>query len=187
MCMRDTLRAMGRNAWMRWMVLWLGAVLGGCGTPGERIEQGGADLPADFALSVTVFSEFDDPELIARLERWRRPARFVMEADRRLRAAQGPAVTPEVYPPIIRQLRREQVRDLWRLVRAGELLRADHPGRVPDEAVASIPPLGTTALIAVTHDGRVQTRRIVMDAGDGDALAASALVDRLAELCWIRE
>lgn len=172
---------------LRWVVLWLSVVLCACGTPGERIGRDEADPPADLALSVTVFSEFDDPELIARLERWRRPARFVMEADWRLRAAQGPAVTPEVYPPIIRQLRREQVEDLWRLVRAGDLLRDDHPGRVSDEAVASIPPLGTTALIAVTHDGRVQTRRIAMDAGDGDALAASALVDRLAELCWIRE
>ncbi len=178
---------MGRSVSLRWVVLWLSVVLGGCGTPGERIERNDGEPPSDLALSVTVFSEFDDPELIARLERWRRPARFVMEADWRLRAAQGPAVTPDVYPPIVRQLGREQVEDLWRLLRAGELLRADHPGRVSDEAVASIPPLGTTALIAVTHDGRVQTRRIVMDAGDADALAASALIDRLAELCWIRE
>ncbi len=171
---------------MRWVVLGLSVVLGACASSGERSSDDGAP-PADFALSVTVFSEVDDPELIARLERWRRPARFVLEADWRLRAAQGPAVAPDLFPPIIRRLRHEQVGDLWRLVRAGDLLREDHPAAVPGEAVATIPPLGTTALIAVTHDGTVRTRRIAVDAGDADALAASALVDRLAELCWIRE
>lgn len=153
----------------------------------ERAADIGEALPGDLTISVTVFSEHEDPELIARLERWRRPARYIVEADWLLRAALGPGARESTFPTGTRQLTREDVEGLWRTLRGGGLLRIDHPARVGSVERVGAPPLGTTALVQVVHHGRVDSRRISMETGDADALAASALVDQLAALSWIRE
>ncbi len=161
------------------------ALLVSCAAP--KTESAEAGLPGDLALSVTVYSEYQDPELIARLERWRRPGRYVIEPDWLLRSAIGAGARESEFPPGTRQLDREQVESLWRAISQSGLLREQHPDAIPSEQTASPPAIGTTAIIAISHNGSTDARRIVFDSGGADAQAVAGLVDQLAALSWIRE
>lgn len=165
--------------------LVLGGLLGSCTTTGPV----GVDdaVPGDLTISVTVYSEFEDPELIARLERWRRPARYVIEPDWLLRSAVGAGARQSQFPAGTRQLDQAQIERLWRAITQSGLLRGDHPGAIASEQTATPPAIGTTAIVAISHNGKADARRVVLDAGNADAQAVAGLVDQLAALSWIRE
>jgi hypothetical protein len=136
----------------------------------------------DLALAATVFSpRVPLPE--SGLPRSLRPARYIVEADGVLRAAQGP--TSPGFPPRVRQLAPREVDQLWRLLRDSGLLDEANPGRIsdPEDAVRSGD--RTTALVFVSYSDRRTTLRILLDRSTQDAIEAERLVDRLAELSWV--
>ncbi len=166
-------------------VLAGGFALGSCAST-PSVGAGDA-VPGDLAISVTVYSEYDDQELIARLERWRRPGRYIVEPDWLLRSAGGAGVEESEFPPGIRQLDRAQVERLWRAIAQSGLLREGHPDAIASEQTATPPAIGTTAIVAISHNGTTDARRVALDAGNADAQAVAGLVDQLAALSWIRE
>jgi hypothetical protein len=164
------------------------AFLGGCRStppPPPAPEPVPERRPEDFVLSATVMTPRDVEGV--RLPRSLRPARYIVEADGVLRAAVGAGSTTMTFPAQTRQLTPAQFEGLWRQMRESGLLDAANPSRIegPEEAVASRE--HTTALIYASYLGRRRTLRVLLDRGSAEALAAERLVDRLAELAWIRE
>lgn len=141
--------------------------------------------PGDFTLSVTLHAP-PEAELDPALPRWRRPARYIIEPDLVLRAAEGAGASEAAFPPPTRTLQPMHVRDLWRSLRDGGLLQPDHPSAIAAAEAFSPPAAATVAVIYVKHDGRRSIRAIELDGTDSDALAAAAVIDRLAELSWVR-
>ena len=182
---------MRTRVWLTRACVLLGVmVVGACASLRGGVEDDGGDdggVPTDFALGVTVLSGQQDPELNARLVRWRRPVRHVIEADWLLRSAVGVGVNPDVFPAGVRQLRREQVERLWRDIQSSGLLRKDHPSSIAQVQGTGRAMLGSVAIISITHDGRVDARRVSLGGRDADTLAAATLLDHLAALAWIRE
>src|SRR5262245_38039155 len=142
------------------------------------------ERPQDFVLAATVLTPTDVKT--TNLPRSLRPARYIVEADGVLRAAVGAGSTTTTYPPQTRQLTARQMDSLWRQLRESNLLDPGNPSRIDaPEAVARAPDR-TTALIFVGGDGRRVTLRVLLDRRTEDAVAAERLVDRLADLAWIR-
>lgn len=139
--------------------------------------------PPDFALAVTVNAPAGahrNPEV----PRWRRPARYIVEADRELRAATGPGVDQETFPRRTRRLTHDQTKSVWRLLRDSGFLDASHPaivGMVPQR----YDELDTRYVVSYTVRGVTRTLVIDADTPTVDAEAASLLVDQLARLAWI--
>lgn len=169
-------------------------LLCGCGMTTPRMEPTEPaelsplpeEMPADFGLSVTVLSDEIEPGRIGRLPRWQRPARFVIEPDRVLRASDGPGVSTRLFPAATRRLDAGQMLGLWEMVRGTGVVRPGHPGAVAWSD--GEPPIsaGSVAVITVSAGGERRTVIVPVDEADPDAGAARVLVDRLADLAWIR-
>lgn len=142
------------------------------------------ERPVDFVLAATVFT----PENLKTdsLPRSLRPARYIVEADGALRASVGPGATVTTFPPQTRQLTAKQVDGLWRQIRETDLLDAGNPARVNDPEAIPRTPDRTTALVYVGYSGKRVTLRLLLDRASEDSLAAERLMDRLAELAWIK-
>lgn len=175
---------------MRWItpiVLVLGLALfwGGCAGSPEPAPTGD-DPPADFVLSVIVYpgpeEEGDEP-----LPRALRPGVFIIEADGQLRAARGEGAGPGVFPPPTRRISVQERGRLWRLLRDLEVLRDDHPDRLPRAAGYEPPGDRPVAQITVTAAGTRHALAVPLGRDDPDAVAAERLTDRLAELAGVRE
>jgi len=169
-------------------VLVIGALVGcGAGVGAVPDQSAGPQtVPSDLAIGVTVFSPETDPARIQFLERWARPARYIVEPDGVLRAATGPGVTTRVFPPRLRELNPAQMSRLWRLAREVGLTRDGHPDAIVSADTFEPSYRETEAVISVIARGELRVAAIALDSTTPEASAARALVDRLAELSWIR-
>ncbi|MBX3365208.1 MAG: hypothetical protein KF866_10615 [Phycisphaeraceae bacterium] len=161
-----------------------GTLLGGCAAPITRVEPGA--IPADFALAVVVYSPEHDATVVAAMPRPMRPARYILEPDRLLRASLGPGADVHLFPPPTRRLDGAQMQRLWEMAEQSGLLREGHPHRVPSEQGFASEFGRPIALITITRMGQRASAAIPLDAGDADAQAALLLVDHLAEWAWVR-
>ncbi len=144
------------------------------------------ERPQDLAIAATVFSP-RVPLPASSLPRSLKPGRFVLEADGVLRASRGAVLEASTFPPRVRQLSPRQSDQLWRLIRDSGLLDADNPNRISDPEAAARSGDHTTALLYVAFGGQRSTLRILLDRTTPDAIAAERVIDRLAELAWIRD
>lgn len=187
-----------------WALVLAAVLMAGCSGTGPlpRPQAGPPpeSRPEDFMLAVTVLGpgrgsgpvvkategETGQETIAATLPRSLRPGRYIVEADGALRAALGPGAEATTYPPRTRQLSPRQVDLLWRLVRDSGLLDPTNPGRIegPEEALRS--PDRTMALFYVGYAGRRVMVRTLLDRSGEESLAAERVVDRLAELAWVR-
>ncbi|MCW5777111.1 MAG: hypothetical protein KIS87_11795 [Phycisphaeraceae bacterium] len=143
--------------------------------------------PADFTLSVTVLSPARSMAEVDRLPPRARPACYLVEPDGSFRVAVGPAASPKVFPPLTRQLTREQVDLVWSLARDAGILDADHPGRVQNVETFVRP--GGNATIALIYAGFAGSQRhvaVALDAAHADPAAVAPLIDELNTLAWMR-
>ncbi len=132
----------------------------------------GPTIPSDFALAVTVI---DNEGPMA-------PARYVVEPDGVLRAAQGPGASLDTYPPRTRELTRAQLNLLYRQAIRGGFDRGT--GGTPHRAGARLTPGEGESIViveAVAHDARRITRY-----DPGGHPEAESLVRTLAELARAR-
>jgi hypothetical protein len=185
-----------------------GLVLGGCTSGGPPP----ASRPPDFTLAVTVFEvptpfetstgegesgpEIDgesapdpalEPDAFAadvRRPAWDLDSRYVLEPDGLLRAEFGPAARQMGFPPIARRLRPEEFDDLYTFARSRGLLEADPRGRIPGPETFVPDGDQPQAVVETVLEGR--RRSLAREVGDGGDGAARALVERLAELVWVR-
>jgi hypothetical protein len=168
--------------------------LGGCASAPRAqdenaiVEAPGASsaaAPADFWLSVTVAGPNRAGGLPA-TPRDERPARYIIEPDRQLRAAVGTGASEESFPPAVRRLNDEQIDRLWVIVRDGGFLRPDHPAEPKGLILFDTLPEKTMYVVNVFASG--QRRQLLIDGESGDEqtrAAARALAGALAELAWI--
>lgn len=124
---------------------------------------------------------------VPNLPRSLRPARYIVEADGVLRVSIGAGASTTTFPSQTRQLTPRQLDALWRQLRATNLLAQGNAARIEGPEEAKRAPDRTTALIYASFDGRRVQLRLLLDRGSDDAVAAERLVDRLAELAWIRD
>ncbi len=141
-----------------------------------------ARVPSDFALGITVFGGTGTAARVqAQTNAAKRPARYMLEPGRTLRAAAGPDLSPRFVPPVVRSLNEEQVAELYAIARNSGLLVPGH-GATVATPVDYTPPAartGGTVLISYSSNGRQAS--LALPAGDA---AAKPLVDRLASLAW---
>ncbi len=147
--------------------------------------------PLDFQLALTVLPATrgrtgeTDPAAL------RRGQRYVIEADRVLRSAEGPAAGRSAFPGRTRQLTREQAADLWDVILGSEMgptitrrLVAGnaeaHPGLVGSLAGRTFAPDQATVLVWVHADGAARQFALTGER----ATDALMLIERLSELSW---
>ncbi|MEZ6244028.1 MAG: hypothetical protein R3B57_13410 [Phycisphaerales bacterium] len=151
----------------------------GCATP-TPIDASGA--PEDFSIDALVVIP-DGAEPTPDTPRSRRPGRYQLSPDGSLRVALGSGVGTDTIPALARRLTREERGDLWRLTRAAGLIDDDPPGRIAWGETWDAPPIGASAILSITHDGR----RVHVGAPlelSGGSPGVEALIDRLAALAW---
>lgn len=178
------------------MVLSASFMLGACGslTPAEsRMREEVPDvgrLPPDFAVSATLILPGDVATLGT--PAWVRPAWYVVEADGRLRAREGVRTPAATLPPLVRQLRYEDVRELWSTARAGGLIGDANADVVDSVSVASgaqeLPRGGVVRpTVALYVSGGGTRRGYLIDISMDDAAAQRTrdLTARLAALAGV--
>lgn len=171
-------------------------VLSACGslTPAEsRVREEAPDVgrvPPDFAVSVTLLLPGDVPSPGA--PTWVRPAWYVVEADGRLRAREGVRRPTATLPPLVRQLRYEDVRELWSTVRAGGLSEDANADVVDSVSVASgvqeLPRAGVvrpTVALYVSGGGKRRGYLVDITMDDAAAQRTRDLTARLATLAGV--
>lgn len=172
------------------------SLVGACGslTPAEsRVREEVPDvgrLPPDFAVSATLLLPGDVAAPGA--PTWVRPAWYVVEADGRLRAREGVRSPAATLPPLVRQLRYEDVRELWSTVRAGGLMGDTNADVVDSVSVASgvqeLPRAGVVRpTVALYISGGGTRRGYLVDISMDDAAAQRTrdLTARLAALAGV--
>jgi hypothetical protein len=156
--------------------------------------------PEDFWLSVTVTGPVrESMSAYDALPRALRPARYVVEADRVLRAAVGPGASVESFPAETRRLTSDEVTQLYRLAGETGLLDADHPnlvGSVPVPKViekpssnAEMPEQDPRTMYIITLHAGGKRRTLLMEAsprGTQDSRQAARVVDWLANKAWMK-
>lgn len=143
--------------------------------------------PPDFALGVTVFSPAGEASEIDAQPRPLRPARYIVEPDRVLRAAIGPGSSPAVYPRQTRRLDAHQADRLWLLVVESGMLESDAASRI-DSVDTFLPArTRTVASISITCAGSTHHHAVRLPSGDEESQGVLTLVDQLADLAWIPE
>lgn len=168
--------------------------LAGCaGTRQARYDAALASeqAPGDFWLSVTVLKAPADTASRAaayrRMPLATRPARYIIEPDRILRAAVGSGATDETFPPETRQLSEAEFQELWSTLRSSGLTARDHPAMVGRPPQASSIGAATVYVVSFSIDG--VRRRLAIEAepnpGPGAADAAK-LAERLGSLAWLK-
>lgn len=114
-----------------------------------------------------------------------RAARYIVEPDGLLRASVGPGSGTSTFPPPMRHLSAGQVAELWTLVhRAGYLEQGPSTQSADAETVETAVSRPTAMIYVAGNEGR---RSLVVPLESASGTATRALVDRLAELAWIRE
>jgi hypothetical protein len=140
--------------------------------------------PDDFWLAVTVLRP--PAEAASRAAAYKtlpianRPARYVVEADRILRAATGSGASEVTFPDQTRQLSDAQFDHLWETLRASSLVKPDNPA-----LVGSAPPTPTMldkTIYIVSFAAAGNRRTLAFD----DAAEAQPLIDELAKLAWVQ-
>lgn len=147
--------------------------------------------PEDFWLGVTVFKAPADTASRAaaylKLPIPIRPARYVIEADRVLRAAVGSGATVETFPDQTRQLSEAEFDRLWETLRSSPLVSDDQPGLVG--APPGLGTLGDRTLYIVEFSAGGTRRMVAIEAaptpGPG-ADDAKKIVEELAALAWMK-
>ncbi len=146
-------------------------------------------VPDDFWLSVTVMGPVrpgpagGSPGQPQGAED--QPSRFVVEADRVLRAETGPSAAETDFPPVLRVLSAGQVKDLH-----DALVRSGLPERAGDLAVARAPTpaeVGTRRVLVISYrlDRARRTLVIDADASPDDAAKVQPVLERLRALAWM--
>lgn len=176
---------------LMWIGIGLAAVMtSGCGSSRHAVQPVATppptERPADLAVAVTVFSP-RKPLPPSTLPRSLKPGRYILEADGVLRASRAAVPDAAGFPPRARQLSPRQQDQVWRVIRDSGLLEGDNPNQINDPESAARSGDHTTALIYVAFQGRRSTLRILLDRSGADAVAAERIIDRLAELSWIRD
>lgn len=131
--------------------------------------------PADFSLSITVYSPAARPNTPA----YRRPARYIFAPDCVLRVAIGPGCTEQTYPPPIRTLNSSEIRTIWLLTRDAALTSDTSPSRISTGASYTPPDRGTGYLVS-TRAGE-QSRTFALDPANAPT---RRLIEHLAKLSW---
>jgi len=162
-------------------ILALGAALlaTGCAAPGSS-EGGGA--PEDFSLDALVVIP-DGAEPTPETPRARRPGRYQLGPDGSLRVALGSGVGEDTIPALARRLTPTERGQVWRLAHEAGLFDDDPPGRIAWGETWDAPPIGASAIVSVTHDGRRVHVGAPLEAAGGSP-DVEALIDRLAALAW---
>jgi len=140
--------------------------------------------PPDFAVSVTVA---DRSRAAAAAERPRalRAARYIVEPDGLLRASVGPGSVTSTFPPPMRHLSAIQVAELWALVNQAGYLQQDRSTQSADAETMPTAVTRPTAMIYVA--GNKDRRSLVVSLESAQEAATRSLVNRLAELAWVRD
>jgi hypothetical protein len=115
-----------------------------------------------------------------------RPARYIVQPDGVLHAAEG-QVTERTFPPAVRWLTGEQVRRLWWELRDSGLVgwAGDGPAHPAAPAPGATAPAYVVTWLA---EGRRGTARVDANRSPPERVeAARRLADRLAALAWIVE
>lgn len=116
-----------------------------------------------------------------------RPGRYVLESDRILRAAIGPAAHDAAFPPQTRRLTQAEVADIWTAVRSSDVLMTGHPN---SSSTAPHPDtvLGQTVYVITTSaNGRRQTVVIPVEPTPGPmADRTRPLIEKVASLAWVK-
>lgn len=146
-------------------VLWGASLIGGCAAPPTTDAE---RVPPDFVLGVTVYPS-----------EARRRARYVVEADAQLRAAEGEGVDPGVFPLPTRRLDRHERQELWTLVHGTGVLSPDSPWTIGSVERVDAPPEGGVVAIFVTAGGRSRHA-----AAPIDEPAVAALTDWLRSVAY---
>lgn len=169
------------------------SVLTGC-TSARRANYAAAVAaerpPDDFWLSVTVLRAPADTASRAaaylRTPVATRPARYIVEADRILRAAVGSGATMETFPDETRQLTEAEFDGLWTTLRGSSLVREDHAAMVGMAPSAASIGGKTMYVVAFSAGGDRRVLLIEAEPAPGDGAAdAGKLVEQLAALAWM--
>ena len=170
--------------WLLLVSLWTTAAgCAGTQTPPDRIDR----APDDFAVAVTVHGPETARADIDALPRAYRPARYIVEPDRVLRASLGPGADAQTFPPQTRRLDDRAMQQLWRLVRDGRLLADGHPGLVETSLVGAAPPNRRTTEVFLSYGETRRYLRVFTDRDTEFAAAAVELAERLGDLAWVPE
>jgi hypothetical protein len=167
------------------MVVGCAALMAGGCAGGKRAELAAAlkgdEPPADFSLAVTVHGDVGGAAgagggaPAATGQPGSVSARYVMEADWVLRAATGAGVSETTFPAQTRQLTHDQVQRLWWELRDSGLLEGGG-ARAGERGERG-------AVISYSVAGVRRTIRPLA----ADRPPVSRIVDRLAELAWVKE
>ncbi|MFM9994927.1 MAG: hypothetical protein ACKVU4_03900 [Phycisphaerales bacterium] len=140
------------------------------------------ERPEDFTIAVAVHGVRG----VRGAPRAVRPARYVFEADGTLRYVGSSA--DRGWPPPIRTLPPSVQDEFWRLVRDSGLLERDHPARV--YGPVSTDPMtveGPVAVFDIAYAGAQARARVPLNGGSDESVLAERILDRLADLAWVRE
>lgn len=149
-----------------------------------------AQMPPDFAISVTLLTPGGVRDQNA--PPWLTPAWYVVEADGQLRAREGVRLPASPMPPLVRQLRHEEVSQLWSTVRAGGLTSENEAELTEAVSVAlgvsELPRGGVvraTAALYISSGGRRRGYLVDLTTSDAASGRTRDLTARLAELAGV--
>lgn len=113
-----------------------------------------------------------------------RPGRYLLEPDGRLRWGASARIG-SALPPIIRQLDRSAIDELWRAARGSGAFDATPDTGNPERPLTAS---GVTAVarLELFANGRQRVVTLPLDRASPEAIAAERLLDRLAGLAWVR-
>ncbi len=141
--------------------------------------------PSDFTLDALVTNPHATD---VSLPRFRRPARYDVDADGELRVAVGAGVSEETIPRRTRTLDPAQLDRIWLLVTGAGLTDPDSAYAIDWGRTWEGPRGEPTAVISVTRGGRRVHSGVPLGASSGlGAPRVEALLDELAGLAWIPE
>ncbi len=154
--------------------------LGACKSPPDLAEL--RERPEDFTVAATVYAA----PSIRTAPRPLRPARYILEADSLLRWS--PGASQRGFAPPIHHLSPAENDGVWRLVRDSGLLEPDSPYRVHGPVEIDAATLaGPVAVLEIAFAGQQTRSRVPLDRSSDEAVLAERLIDRLAELAFVRE
>lgn len=177
---RGTLALMSVRGLARLFVIVLPLMAAACASRPDL--AGIRERPEDFTIAAAVHGvrgARGAPRAI-------RPARYVFEADGTLRYTPSPA--ERGWPPPIRNLPPSVQDEFWRLVRDSGLLEPDHPARVYGPVTVDPATVeGSVAVFDIAYAGAQARARIPLNRDTDESVLAERILDRLAELAWVRE
>ncbi len=139
--------------------------------------------PSDFSLSAAVAAPAGFGSGSRDIPRAMRPGRFLLESNGRLRWS-GSARIGAALPPIVRELDRGAIEELWRAARGSGAFDAAPDTGNPDRPLIS-GGNAASARLELLAGGRQRVVTLPLDRASPEAIAAERLVDRLAALAWV--